>query len=126
MVAGHNRIRHDHHSLGAAVHSMGCVALPHRSDLHGSMLLHGGMGRTLFPMARRGELPTKLRVADFHGLRGDNPRLAAYEDQELHPDVAHWWTYLGISGVGVQLHTARTLPAARSFYGSRFDGRRCA
>ena len=77
------------------------LALSHRRDLHLGLLLHGGVGRPLFSVARRRELSAELRVADLHRVRGDHPRLAADEDQELHPHLAVRRSYMGLAGLGL-------------------------
>ena len=60
-------------------------------------------------------------LEDLDSLRGDNSRLDPDEDQELHPHFAVRRAYMGTAGLGFQLHTARSIPAARAFHAARPD-----
>src|SRR5947208_12386130 len=118
MVAGCHSICNNNHTVRPAVYSVGCVAIPHWRDLYVRVLLHGGLGRTLLPMARRRELSAELRLADLDGLCRDNPRLAPDENQELHTHFAYRWPNMGLTRMGFQLHTARAFSPAGALHES--------
>src|SRR5882757_1130211 len=87
------------------------------------MFFHGGVGRALFSVARCGKLPDEFRVADLDRLRRDYSRLAIDEDEKFYTHFIDRWPDMGVAGVGVQLHTARAIFAARVLHESRADGR---
>src|SRR5260370_36291140 len=90
------------------------------------MLFPGSLGRSLFPVAYCRELSDELRVADLDGVCGDNSRLDTDEDQELHTHFVIRRADMGTAGLGFQLHTASSIPAARAFHAARPDRRRRA
>src|SRR5215831_15567917 len=116
MVAGGDCLCNYHHPVGPAVHSMGCVALSHRSHLHLLLPVSGIVDRPILPMARSRDLSAEFYLADFDGTRRDYSRLDPDEDAELHSDIINRRRRLGNFGVGLQLYSARPLSPARAVY----------
>src|SRR5215469_13992131 len=109
MVAGRNRFCDHHHSVGAAIHSMGRMAVPNRRDLYLLLLVSCLMDRPFFPMACGRDLSAKFYLANLDSAGRNHPRLAVDEDAELHPDPISWWRAMGGFGLGFQLHSAGAL-----------------
>src|SRR2546422_10883069 len=106
VVASDHRLCHYHHPLCAPIYSVGCVAVPNRGNVHLRLLLYGGLGGALLPVARGGELPDELRVAHLYCVRRDHPGLDIDEDPELHPHFSYRWGGLGVAGGGGLFRTA--------------------
>ena len=101
MVAGGHRLRDHHHTVGAAMDSVGGVALSDRRDIHLRMPVPGVMGRPLLPVAYRGDLSAEFRMADLDRACRDHSRLAVDEDAKLRPHIADRRRDMGRDGLGL-------------------------
>src|SRR5215472_17335080 len=103
MVARDHGVRNHHHSVRTAIYPMGSVAIPDWGYLYGGVFFSLRLDRPILSVARGRVLPAEFRVAHFHGVRSDHPRLDPAQDAELHSDLAVRRAHLGTAGVGVQL-----------------------
>ena len=62
---------------------MGGVAIPDRGHLHRGVFFHVRLGGPILSVARRRGLPNEFRLAHFHRVRRDHPRLDPAQDSFL-------------------------------------------
>src|SRR5579883_1515056 len=106
VVAGAHSVCHHHHPLGTAVDSVGSVALPDGSNLHGDLSVPGELDGPLSAVGGGGTLSHELHLPHVVRGVGDFPGLVPGEVEKLRVDVADRGRDLDDHGMGVQLHPA--------------------